>query len=132
MTRSRSPRMSARAERRAVVALLTAFALLVQAWIPSVATAGVASAADMVICTQQGEQTAPVGPAPDRAPASHACQHCLCSGPAVDTPPPAAVAVRVRYVVAMGSLRQEGNPAPPRPGLAAPPPPSRGPPGLRT
>ncbi len=115
-----------------MIALFTAFALLVQAWIPSLAMAAPASAAGMELCTPQGAQSAPVSPTPDQAPASHACQHCICAIPAVDTPTSAAASAPVRYASRVERISRTDPAMSPGRGLAAPPPPSRGPPSLLT
>lgn len=90
---------SARSERRAMIALVAVFALLVQALIPSLVMAAPGAPGDLLICTQMGLQTAPGdGGAP--APANHACKHCLCPAPATD-PPQAVTIQHVAYVVAV-------------------------------
>ena len=117
---------TARAERRAMIALFTAFALLVQAWIPSLAMAAPASAAGMTICTPQGEQTAPSGSGSDQGPSSHACQHSVCPA-LVSSPPPMAATQRVAYAVAEAPVT--ATPRGVRPLPRAPPrPPGQGPP----
>lgn len=126
MGQSSNRPMSARAERRAILALLTVFALLVQAWIPSLAMAAPASAADMVLCTQQGLQTAPTNPDPGQTAPSHACQHCVCPA-LVSAPPPIVSVLAVAYVVAEAPVSD--TPVGVRPQPRAPPrPPGQGPP----
>lgn len=115
--------MTDRAERRAMVGLLAVFALLVQALIPAFATAAPASAAEMLICTEVGLQTAPDG-AP--TPTDHSCKHCLCPAPVSD-PSPAATLHRVAYA----ARSPAPAPAPHRlipPARAPPRPPGQGPP----
>lgn len=114
-----------RAERRAMIALVAVFCLLVQALVPAFAAAAPASAGEMLICTDMGLQTAPDGGT--GAPAQqHSCKHCLCPAPAAD--PPAVFSVqRIAYAVA-------ATPAVPKtqrllPPVRAPPrPPGQGPP----
>jgi hypothetical protein len=119
--------MSARAERRAMIALLAVFALLVQALIPGMAAAAPTADPAMVICTEAGPKPAPVGDsAPGRPPADHACQHCLC--PALATAaPPTFEAQPVAYVTAEAA-RAPDAPPPPRRARAPPRPPGQGPP----
>ncbi|WP_296596292.1 DUF2946 family protein [Phenylobacterium sp.] len=119
-----SPKNQMRAERRAMIALLAVFCLLVQALVPSLAAASPASAGEMLICTEMGLQTAP--DSPGAPPVSHACKHCLCPAPA-DTPPPVVSVIRVAYAVELA----EAQPAPQiriPPARAPPRPPGQGPP----
>ena len=114
-----------RTERRAMIALVAVFALLVQALIPAFAAAAPASAGEMLICTQMGLQTAPDGGT--GAPAQqHSCKHCLCPAPVAD--PPAVFAVQhVSYAAA----KAPAAPKPQRlvpPARAPPRPPGQGPP----
>jgi len=114
-----------RAERRAMIALVAVFCLLVQALVPAFAAAAPASAGEMLICTDMGLQTAPDGGT--GAPAQkHSCKHCLCPAPAAD--PPAVFSVRrIAYAVA-------ATPAVPKtwrllpPARGPPRPPGQGPP----
>ena len=118
--------LSARAERRAVVALLTAFALLVQALIPTLASAAPMSPGEMTLCTLDGVQSAPGGPIPDPSSTDHSCQHGLC--PAIATTPPPVVSLRhVVYVLTEAPVAD--TPRGFRPQARAPPrPPGQGPP----
>jgi hypothetical protein len=118
--------MSARAERRAMLALVTVFALLVQALIPTLASATPLASDGVMICTEHGLQAATDGLAPDAPPAGHTCQHCVC--PALITPPsPIATMQAVAYVVAVRSVAD--TPRGVRPLARAPPrPPGQGPP----
>ncbi|MBU1514264.1 MAG: DUF2946 domain-containing protein [Alphaproteobacteria bacterium] len=114
-----------RAERRAMIALLAVFALLVQALIPALAMPAPGAAGEMLICTPIGLQTGPSDPG---APASaeHSCKHCLCPAPMADPPPQVSVQ-RVAYVV----ISAEPAPKPRRvtpPARAPPRPPGQGPP----
>ena len=118
--------MSARAERRAILALVTVFALLVQALIPSLAAASPSSLGDMTICTQQGLETAPAGQ--DTAPPAggHDCQHCVCPALTV-TLPPVVTMLAVAYAVTEAPVT--ATPRGVRPLARAPPrPPGQGPP----
>ena len=120
--------MSVSAERRAVIALFAAFALLVQALIPSLASAAPMSNAGMVICTEQGIQAAPPGSVPGPAPADHACQHCICATPAIEAQESAAASTPVRYTPLSQRVVRDDTILKFSRVLAAPPPPSRGPP----
>jgi len=118
-------------DRRAIAALLAVFALLVQALVPSLAAASVGPGQDLgAICAPAG--VTHHGDAPG-APAQHpggGCDHCVCPMAAAPPPATAAGAVPVRYAdCAAPTLSRRAGPAPGR-GLAAPPPPSRGPPQL--
>ena len=118
--------MSAGAERRAIVALLTAFALMVQALIPSLASAAPMSLSDMVLCTEQGLQSAPAGSVPAQTPPGHACQHCICPAIATTLPPVVSI-LAVAYVVTEALVT--ATPCGTRPAARAPPrPPGQGPP----
>lgn len=118
-----------RAERRALIALLAVFALLVQALWPAAAVAAPDFGAAAMVCTGHGLAAAPDGgSAPDKRTGGHPCQHCVCPSLAV-TPPPlaAAPAGEVSYTDAVALDPPAQDLAPGR-GLAAPPPPGRGPP----
>lgn len=116
-----------------MTALVAAFALLVQALFPAMAAAGPLSGPGMTICTETG--LAPTSQANDGAPAtpaapSHGCDHCLCPAP---TPAALAAVVEapagvVRYASAAPRLTPTTSAVRPGRGLAAPPPPARGPP----
>ena len=71
--------MSVGAERRAIVALLTAFALLVQALIPSLSSAAPVFGSEVGVCTGLGLSAAPTGSDPDHTMPGHTCQHCICT-----------------------------------------------------
>lgn len=122
---------SARAERRAVAALLAVFALLVQTLVPALAAAAPGPQGLGVICAAGGHAnqrpSQDGGGQPAHQPGD--CDHCVC--PAAAAPPPpaaAALAAPVRYASGEApTLSPRDGPAPGR-GLAAPPPPSRGPP----
>lgn len=106
-----------------MIALVTVFALFVQALIPAFAMAAPAAAGEMLICTPSGLQKGETG-AP--APADHACKHCLCPAPASD-PPPVVSVRRIAYAVGL----DEPVPKPQRltpPARAPPRPPGQGPP----
>ena len=128
-----NPKMSARAERRAIVALMAAFALLLQVFIPAAALANSNVAGAEVVCTGHGA----VSPGKPGTPVGHhheagGCDHCVC--PAAAGPPPAAIGAAAGVVVAYAeAVEQAGLGADdcvPGRGLAAPPPPSQGPPQL--
>jgi hypothetical protein len=120
--------MSASAERRAVIALLAVFALLVQALVPSIANAARVGPGGQVICTGHGLQTIPTGDiAPAQGTPSRPCEHCVC--PLLAAAPPPALT----YAVARLSYSREAAPAAapgdlPTPARAPPRPPGQGPP----
>ncbi len=117
--------MPERTERRAMIALVAVFALLVQALIPSLVMAAPGAPGDLLICTQMGLQTAPGdGGAP--ALANHACKHCLCPAPVTD-PPQAVTIQHVAYVVAIAPTALASHRRVP-PARAPPRPPGQGPP----
>lgn len=123
------PVMNLRAERRAMVGLLVVFALLVQAFIPSLAMSSPTSDGGIEICTTRGVEAAPAGtPVPDGRASSHLCQHCICPL-AVTATLPILVALQVTYTV----IRASSVETPRRlwPTARAPPrPPGQGPPAL--
>jgi hypothetical protein len=122
--------MSLRAERRAMLALVAVFALLVQALVPGIAGAAPApSGAAQVICTGQGLSTIHIGDAAPAkgAPAGH-CEHCVCPPAAMTPPASAEPAVAVAYAMA---TRPEAVRADlPPPARAPPRPPGQGPPSF--
>ncbi|MBS0333078.1 MAG: DUF2946 family protein [Proteobacteria bacterium] len=128
-----SPAISARAERRAIVALLAMFALLLQALAPVTALANTNAFGGEVICTATGTAHAQPG-APGQAPApgghhQGGCDHCVCPVAAAPPPDPSGVSsIAVRYAVAVDHPGLGAETCAPGRGLAAPPPPSRGPP----
>jgi hypothetical protein len=129
---SRQPHFSARAERRAIVALFALFALLVQALIPSIAMASASSGAAGYICMAGGSHGGHGGaPAPqDRIPGG-GCDHCVC--PAAAAPPPSTADLgqeAVHYVRTAANRHLGSCTIALGRGLAAPPPPPRGPPSL--
>lgn len=119
------PTKPARAERRAMIAVVAVFALLVQALMPAFAAAGPMPDGATLICTDMGLQTAPTDgsapPAPD-----HACKHCLCPA-AASEPPKTASVVRIAYAVAQAPAVDHRRALPP-PARAPPRPPGQGPP----
>ncbi|MBL8554356.1 MAG: hypothetical protein JNL41_08765 [Phenylobacterium sp.] len=127
MGRSKTVQITPQAERRALIALVAVFALLVQALFPAYAAASPLVGPGMTICTDMGlSADLPGGPQPT-APA-HGCDHCICPAP-VATPAVADTPVEmVRYAEAQPSLTPHAAPVSPGHGLAAPPPPPRGPP----
>jgi len=114
-----------RAERRAMIALVAAFALLVQALIPAFAMAAPGAAGDMLVCTQAGLQAAP-GDTGTPPAADHACKHCLCPAPATDPPPTMSVR-RIAYAVTEAPRAPRSQRLIP-PARAPPRPPGQGPP----
>lgn len=118
------PTRQQRTERRAMIALVALFALLVQALAPAFAVAGPMPDGAGVICTDMGVQTAPNDPAPPAV--DHACKHCVCPAPA-DLPPAVATVTRVAYVVAEAPRTAATRTLPP-PARGPPRPPGQGPP----
>jgi len=114
-----------RTERRAMIALVAVFALLVQALIPAYAMAAPAAAGEMLICTQMGLQAAPDGTGAPPV-ADHACKHCLCPAPVSD-PPPIASVRRIDYAVVDAPIAPRSQRLIP-PARAPPRPPGQGPP----
>ncbi|MFZ5719951.1 MAG: DUF2946 family protein [Pseudomonadota bacterium] len=115
--------MRAHAERRAMIALVAVFVLLVQALAPTLASAGTFPGGGLSICTKAGLAPSSDG---DAAPLGHDCQHCVCPAAAVE--PPSIVSVRpVAY--ADSTLVVADTPRGVRPQARAPPrPPGQGPP----
>jgi hypothetical protein len=118
------PTRKVRAERRAMVALVAVFALLVQALMPAFAIAGPMPDGATLICTDMGLQAAPSDSTPPAV--DHACKHCLCPAPA-SGPPATASVVRVAYAVATAPAVEVRRTLPP-PARAPPRPPGQGPP----
>jgi hypothetical protein len=124
-------RISARAERRAIIALLAIFALLVQAFMPMAAVASTGIPGD-TICVAHGVQAAPGDQVPAKGTPAHPCEHACCPASVSATPPGATqLPEAIAYGVSAPSLEPRPSPTPGR-GLAAPPPPSQGPPRLRS
>ncbi len=129
MNASRARRLDARAERRAIIALFALFALLVQALTPSLAAA--ATGGRDPICVATGLASGQPG---DSAPMGHGagggCDHCVC--PVTVAPPSVVEAASqpIRYAVMAAYRPTLRSVCAPGRGLAAPPPPSRGPPSL--
>ena len=119
------PTNQARSERRAMIALVAVFALLVQALAPAFAVAGPMPDGGNVICTAMGLQTAPADSTPP--PVDHTCKHCVCPAPA-DLPPSPATKTRVAYSVTEAPTSAANRIVPP-PGRGPPRPPGQGPPG---
>lgn len=120
--------MTARAERRAIVALFAVFALMVQAFIPSLAAANARPMPGDVICVAHGVQSSPADSGNSKSAPQRGCSHCACPIAFTATPPASAVlAQAVSYPVAQPHVLPAVRQAPGR-GLAAPPPPSQGPP----
>lgn len=116
---------AARAERRAMLALVAAFALLVQALIPSLAGAAPSPLGETVICTSLGPQAAPT----DGGAPAHVgrCDHCVCPAATADLPPPAVEPAPATFAYVRIEPRIPPA-APPPPARAPPRPPGQGPP----
>ena len=118
------PTKQARAERRAMIALVAMFVLLVQALVPAFAAAGPMPDGANLICTTMGVQQAPDDSTPPAT--DHTCRHCVCPAPA-DLPPAVAQATRVAYAVAEAPTSAANRTLPP-PARGPPRPPGQGPP----
>ncbi|WP_337185471.1 DUF2946 family protein [Phenylobacterium sp.] len=119
--------MTAHAERRAMLALVLAFAFVVQMLAPALATAAPTPDGGATICTTMGLQTlgadADSGDTPERP---HHCQHCVCPAP---TAPADPLTAATRVVYATGVAPVADTPRGLRPQARAPPrPPGQGPP----
>jgi hypothetical protein len=120
--------MNARAERRAMIALAAVFALLVQALIPSLASAAPGPRGEaQVICTGHGLSTIQYGKtAPAKGIVAGPCDHCVCPPVALAPPASAEPAVAVAYAeIAAPEAAAADLPPPAR---APPRPPGQGPP----
>jgi len=121
--------LNARGERRAMVALVAVFVLLVQALFPAMAMATTAPTAGQVICTDHGLQTVQPGDAaPAKGSPARGCDHCVCP-PAAIAPP--AIIGQVHFVAyALDESPEVAFPDLPPPARAPPRPPGQGPPFL--
>jgi hypothetical protein len=120
--------MSEGAERRAVVALVAVFALLVQALVPALAAASPLQASAQVICTGHGLKTVPPGDtAPMKQSPGGACDHCVCI-PLAAAPAPVSFAIRSPSYALAVTPEAIWSDLPP-PARAPPRPPGQGPPG---
>lgn len=129
MPATRTVRLTPRAERRAIVALFAIFALLVQALLPMAAAASPLIAGNM-ICSSHGVQQAPADSAPGKSAPMRGCEHCACPVAFAAAPPAGAdIARPVRFPAPAPQPVLAQGQAPGR-GLAAPPPPSQGPPSF--
>ena len=119
--------MTPGAERRAMIALVAVFALMVQALIPAMANAAPVRAGEQVICTDHGLQTVSLDEkAPAKSQAASHCGHCVC--PPVAAQPP-AILEPTAFVAYALELRPEAASADlPPPARAPPRPPGQGPP----
>ncbi|HET6971141.1 MAG TPA: DUF2946 family protein [Phenylobacterium sp.] len=122
--------MSARAERRAMIALAAIFALLVQVLAPVSAMAMAMAPDGSALCAPQGAKAVPTDPAPTPDLPAGQCGHCghCVAAPAVAALPaplaqPAAV---VRYAERLDPPRARAERRPPA--RAPPRPPGQGPP----
>lgn len=113
---------AARAERRAMIALVAVFVLLVQMLAPAFAVAG--PVMDGAICTSMGLQATAGDDAP--SPPDHDCKACVCPVLSGD-PPRTARVVRVAYAAMAAPLAEIPRDEPP-PARAPPRPPGQGPP----
>jgi hypothetical protein len=116
--------VSARAERRAMLALVTVFALIAQAMFANLAMAASMPLVDGAICADTTFQ-----PSPDSggsAPPDHDCQYCLSARPGLATERVEASAPVTYIAVATPFSRQAATLAPKA--RAPPRPPGQGPP----
>lgn len=119
--------MSARAERRAMIALAAAFALLVQALFPAMAMAAAhGPTGEQVICTDTGLQSLAIGGAPANPGPAHGCDHCVC--PPVAVAPPQMTLATAFVAYAEAARPEAARPDLPPPARAPPRPPGQGPP----
>ncbi len=125
-TRQQKP-VSARAERRAMIALVAMFTLLVQMLAPTLAVAA-SGPGEQVVCTSHGLQTIEAGDDTPAKPApTHVCDHCVC--PPVAATPAAMIQPAVFVAFAREVAPPEALSADlPPPARAPPRPPGQGPP----
>lgn len=115
-----------------MLALATVFALLVQVLVPTIVMAGPRGPnGEMMLCAPMGPQSDTSGdPAPDGGGAGGSCDHCVSATPGATPPASTTASAPVLYAALAERIpAASGMPVPGR-GLAAPPPPSRGPPSL--
>jgi hypothetical protein len=118
--------IDARAERRAMLAVVAVFALLFQALVPSLAAAS-ADLGATPICRPLAAGSAQGGAGDPQAPdPGHHCQHCVCPATAGE-PPPVQSHARVTYATALPPAPLHPFVEPP-PARAPPRPPGQGPP----
>lgn len=109
-----------------MIAVFAVFALLVQALIPSLASAATSRPGEQVVCTSHGLTTVKLG---DTAPAqamSLACDHCVC--PPAAAPPPVSAQPVVLVAYAREAAPEAAAIDLPPPARAPPRPPGQGPP----
>ena len=119
---------------RGIALILVALALSLRVLVPAgymVAPTG--AGLPLTLCTGQGPVTSSHDPAhpapgPEKAPGSHGA--CLFAGTAAAPPPPLPQVARTEAPVIAADRPPSGGWVAPGRGLAAPPPPSRGPPVL--
>ena len=118
--------MDARAERRAMVALVAIFALILQIFAPAALAGPFSAQAGSTICTDHGAVAAPVGlPLPGKTHQAP-CQHCVCP-PNLVSPLPTLTAMVWRVGMTQAQAPAWRHAAPP-PARAPPRPPGQGPP----
>jgi len=118
-----------RTERRALIALVAVFALLVQVLVPGIAAAAPARGGEQVICTSHGLATVKLGDlSPAKGSAASPCEHCVC--PPLAAQPPAMLEPTAAVAYA-AEARPEATAADlPPPARAPPRPPGQGPPSF--
>lgn len=127
MDRTSKPAVEPRTERRAMIALVAVFALLVQALVPAIANAAPRSGGEQVICNGYGLQTISLDDAEGGKRSSAApCEQCVCPPLGIETPATTAPAVVVAY--AREAAPEAARPDLPPPARAPPRPPGQGPP----
>lgn len=116
--------MAARAERRAMIALIAVFVLVAQALAPAAMASPLAYVDGGVICVSQpaGDHGEPAAP----AQAAGHCQHCVCPvGPALAAPAAQGPTWTHPFAILSRAIPRQAAPPPARP---PPRPPGQGPP----
>jgi hypothetical protein len=123
------PARHAAHDRRALAALVTAFALMVQALFPATVMAKPDPSGGVTICTATGTQVVDASgqpAAPNRGHDGALCQHCLAAAmscavtPELAVQPVTCIAARVEHAPVIASLQPRAR-APPRPPGQGPP-----------
>jgi hypothetical protein len=118
-----------RAERRAMIALVAVFALLVQVLVPGIAAAAPSASGEQVICTGHGLASVKLGdPSPAKGSAASPCEHCVC--PPLAAQPPAMTEPTAAVAYAAEARPEAAAADVPPPARAPPRPPGQGPPSF--
>lgn len=126
MGRPTAQALDARAERRALIALVAMFALLLQALWPAAAMAAPTLGAGAQICDGLGLKAAPADAPVDQPAHEAGCQHCIC--PMATSLPPLVGSASAPVRFAAEAPAQTLRFAPVPPARAPPRPPGQGPP----